>query len=42
MVVYRIVMDVIHVTLIITLVPDDVFPETSLPNASFSFLQTAG
>jgi len=39
---YRIVVKVIYVTLIITLVADDVFPKTSLPNTSFSFLQTAG
>jgi hypothetical protein len=28
-------------TLIVTLITDDVFPKASLPNASFSFLQTA-
>ena len=38
-VLYRIVVDVIPVTLIITLVADDVFPKTSLPNASLSLLQ---
>ena len=32
---YRIVADVIHVTLIITLVGDGVFPKASRPNASF-------
>jgi hypothetical protein len=36
---YRIVVDVIHVTLIITLVADDVFPKTPLPNTSFPLLQ---
>ena len=36
---YRIVVDVIHVTLIITFVADDVFPKASLPNASLSLLQ---
>jgi len=36
---YRIVVNVIHVTLIIALVPDDVLPKTPLPNASFSLLQ---
>jgi len=41
-VLYRIVVEVIHVTLIITLVADDVFPKTSLPNASFSLLQAPG
>jgi hypothetical protein len=39
---YRIVVDVIHVTLIVTHITDDVFPKTSLPNASFSLLQTPG
>jgi len=37
-VLYRIVVNVIYVTLIITFVADDVFPKTSLPNASFSLL----
>jgi hypothetical protein len=37
-VLYRIVVKVIYVTLIITLVADDVFPKTSRPNASFSLL----
>jgi hypothetical protein len=32
-------MDVIYMTLIITLFPDDVFPKKSMPNASFSLLQ---
>jgi hypothetical protein len=36
---YRIVVDVIRVTLIIALVTDDVFPKTPRPNASFSLLQ---
>ena len=39
---YRIVVDVICMTLIVTLLVDDVFPKASLPNATFSFLQTAG
>jgi hypothetical protein len=38
-VLYRIVVKVIYVTLIISLVADDVFPKTSLPNASFSLLE---
>jgi hypothetical protein len=33
---YRIVVEVIHVTLIVTLIADEVFPKTPLPNASFS------
>ena len=37
---HRIVVNVVHVKLIITLVADDVFPKTSLPNASFSLLET--
>jgi len=41
-VLYRIVVEVINVTRIVTLVADGVFPKASLPNASFSFLQTAG
>ena len=40
--IYRIVMEVIHMPLIITLITDDVFPKASLPNASFSLLQTPG
>jgi hypothetical protein len=38
-VLYRIVVDVINVTLIVALVADDVFPKASRPNASFSLLQ---
>jgi hypothetical protein len=38
-VLYRIVVKVIYVTLIITLVADDVFPKTPLSNASFSLLE---
>ena len=38
-VLYRIVVKVIYVTLISTLVADDVFPKTSLTNASFSLLE---
>jgi hypothetical protein len=41
-VLYRIVVDVINVTLIVTLVADGVFPKAPLPNASFSLLQTPG
>jgi hypothetical protein len=37
---YRIMIDVIDVTLIIPLVAEDVFPKTSQPNALFSLLQT--
>jgi hypothetical protein len=39
---HRIVVDVIHMTLIVTLIADDVFPKAPLPNASFSLLQTPG
>ena len=35
---YRIVVEGIDVTLIVTLVPDGVFPKASRPNASFSLL----
>jgi hypothetical protein len=35
---YRIVVEVIHVTLIITLVAAGAFPKTSRPNASLSLL----
>jgi hypothetical protein len=41
-VLYRIVVEVIYVPLIVTLVADGVFPKASLPNASFSLLQTPG
>jgi hypothetical protein len=37
----RIKVDVIYMTLIVTLVADDVFPKTSLPNASLSLLKAA-
>jgi len=36
---YRIIVEVIDVTLIVTLVTDGVFTKASLPNASFSLLQ---
>jgi hypothetical protein len=39
---HRIVVKVIYMTLIFTLITDDVFPKASRPNASFSFFQTAG
>jgi len=39
---YRIVGEVIYMTLIVTLITDDVFPKASLPNASFSLLQAPG
>jgi len=39
---YRIVVDVIYMTLIVILITDDMFPKASLPNASFSLLQTPG
>jgi len=39
-VLYRIVVDVIYMTFIVTLITDDVFPKASLPNAPFSLLQT--
>jgi len=39
---YRIVVEVIHVRLIITLIANDVFPKTPRPNASFSLLQKPG
>jgi len=32
---YQIVVDVIYMTLIVTLITDDVFPKASLPNALF-------
>ena len=35
---YRIVVDAIHVTLIITRIADDVFSKTTLLNKSFSLL----
>jgi len=38
-VLYRIIVEVIDVTLIVTLVADGVFPKASRPNASFSLLQ---
>jgi hypothetical protein len=38
-VLYRIVVKVIYVKLIITLVSDDVFPKTPLPDAPFSLLE---
>ena len=37
---YRIVVEVIYMTLIVTLITDDMFPKASLPNAPFSLLQT--
>jgi hypothetical protein len=39
---YRIVVEVINVTLIVTLVADGVFPKASRPNASFPLLRGAG
>jgi hypothetical protein len=36
----RIVVDIIYVTLIVTLITDGMFLKASLPNASFSLLQT--
>jgi len=39
---YRIVVDVIYMTLIVILITDYMFPKASLPNASFSRLQTPG
>jgi hypothetical protein len=39
---YRIVVEVIYLTLIVTLITADVLPKASLPNASFSFLPTPG
>jgi hypothetical protein len=41
-VLHRIVVNVIYVTLIVTFITDDMFPKESLPNASFSLLQTPG
>jgi len=38
---YLIVVDVIYMTLIVTLITDGVFPKASRPNASLSLLQTA-
>ncbi len=38
---YRIVVEVIYLTLIVTLITDDRFPKASLPKASFSLLKTA-
>jgi hypothetical protein len=41
-VLYRIVVEVINVTFMVTLASDDVFPKASRPNASISLLQTPG
>jgi hypothetical protein len=41
-VLYRIVVDVIYMTLIVTLITDDVFPKASRQNASLSLLQAPG
>jgi hypothetical protein len=37
---YRIVVEVIYLTLLVSLITADVFPKASLPKASFSLLQT--
>ena len=41
-VLYRIVMNIINVTLIVLLIRDNVFPKASLPNATFTLLLALG